>query len=139
MTGVIRTHACVCLMIAFPPLSGKEEAGDEEEDDNGNVALRTINTCSQPLGSLPLPLYVICHQKLNFLLAPVQSFHPVCHRSEKKKSFLITDTWNKEIPQLCMALEVTSFLSSFLSLNLCMSLWFHCSHAAVQRQSYSKQ
>lgn len=35
-----------------------------------------------------------------------------------------------------MALEF--FLPSFLSLNLCMSLWFHCSHAAVQRQSYTK-
>lgn len=38
-----------------------------------------------------------------------------------------------------MALEVTFFFSSFLSLNLCMSLWFHCSHTAVQRQSYTKR
>lgn len=38
-----------------------------------------------------------------------------------------------------MALEVTFFFPSFLSLNLCMSLWFHCSHTAVQRQSYTKR
>lgn len=36
-----------------------------------------------------------------------------------------------------MALEF--FLPFFLLLNLCMSLWFHCSHAAVQRQSYTKR
>ena len=39
-------------MIPFPPFfPGKGETGDEEEGDNGNVALRTINTCSEPLGS----------------------------------------------------------------------------------------
>lgn len=39
------------LMISFLPFSDKEETGDEDEGDNGNVALRTINTCSEPLGS----------------------------------------------------------------------------------------
>lgn len=38
-------------MIPLPPSPGKEETGDEDEVDNGNVALRTINTCSEPLGS----------------------------------------------------------------------------------------
>lgn len=51
MAGIIPMHACVWLMIPFPPFSGKEEIGDEEEGDDGNVALRTINTCSEPLGS----------------------------------------------------------------------------------------
>lgn len=92
-----------------------------------------------PACLLRVPLDVICHQKLNFLFAPVQSFHPVCHHSNKKKTSLITEARNKEIPQLCMALEVTFFFPSFLSLNLCMSLWFHCSHTAVQRQSYTKR
>lgn len=38
-----------------------------------------------------------------------------------------------------MALEVTFFFPSFLSLNLCMSLWIHCSHTVEQRQSYRKR
>ena len=38
-------------MIPLPLSPGKEETGDEEEGDNGNVALRTINTCSEPRGS----------------------------------------------------------------------------------------
>lgn len=49
MTGITPMHACVWLMIPFPPFSGKEETHDEEEGDNGNVALRTINICSEPL------------------------------------------------------------------------------------------
>lgn len=39
------------LMISLLPFSDKEETGDEDEGDNGNVALWTINTCSEPLGS----------------------------------------------------------------------------------------
>lgn len=42
-------------MFFFAPFSGKEETGDEEEADNGNVALRTINTCSEPHGSTNAP------------------------------------------------------------------------------------
>ena len=51
MAGVIRIHACVWMTIPFPPFLGKEEPGDEEECDNGNVALRTIKTCSLLLSS----------------------------------------------------------------------------------------
>ena len=51
MKVIIPLHACVWLMISFPPFSGKEETGDEDGGDNGNVPLRTINTCSGPQGS----------------------------------------------------------------------------------------
>lgn len=39
------------LMISFIPFSDKEETGDEDDGDNGNVALWAINTCCEPLGS----------------------------------------------------------------------------------------
>lgn len=84
-------------------------------------------------------LDVICHQKLNFFSLFPYSLSIPCATTLTKKSSLITEAWNKEIPQLCMALEVTFFFPSFLSLNLCMSLWIHCSHTVEQRQSYRKR
>lgn len=59
------------------------------------------------------------------------------HLAIKKKSYLITQAWNKEILQLWMALDGTFSVSVFFffSFNLFMSLWFHCSHTAIQRQS----
>lgn len=84
-------------------------------------------------------LDVICHQKLNFFSLFQYSLSIPCVTTLTKKSSLITEAWNKEIPQLCMALEVTFFFPSFLSLNLCMSLWIHCSHTVEQRQSYRKR
>lgn len=51
MTGIIHTDASVWLMIFFSPFSGTEGGGDEDNGDNGNVALRTISACSEPLGS----------------------------------------------------------------------------------------
>lgn len=43
IAGIIPMRVCVWLMNPLAPFSGKEETGDEEEADNGNVALRTIN------------------------------------------------------------------------------------------------
>lgn len=123
----------------FSPFSGTEGGGDEDNGDNGNVALRTISACSEPLGSTDASWCHLSSKIEFFFFVSVQSFHPVCHHSNKKKSSLITEAWNKEIPQLCMALEVTFFFPSFLSLNLCMSLWIHCSHTVEQRQSYRKR
>lgn len=139
MTGIIHTDASVWLMIFFSPFSGTEGGGDEDNGDNGNVALRTISACSEPLGSTDASWCHLSSKIEFFFFVSVQSFHPVCHHSNKKKSSLITEAWNKEIPQLCMALEVTFFFPSFLSLNLCMSLWIHCSHTVEQRQSYRKR
>lgn len=79
-------------------------------------------------------VFYLLQFSLSILCAAILHTH-----TNKKKSSLITEAWNKEIPQLCMALEVTFFSPSFLSLNLCMSLWFHCSRTAVQRQSYTKR
>lgn len=46
------SNSCMCsLMISLIPFSDKEETGDEDEGDNGNVALWAINTCCEPLGS----------------------------------------------------------------------------------------
>lgn len=39
------------LMISFFPSLDKEETGDEEECDNGNVVLWTISACSGCLSS----------------------------------------------------------------------------------------
>lgn len=117
-----------------PSFLGKEEAHDEEKND-GKAAPRTIKTCPQ---SLCFTNASWCHLSskififYSFLLSLSFLF------DTQEKTSLITLAWNKEIPQLCMALEVTFFLFSFLSLNLCMSLWFYCSHTAIQRQSCTK-
>lgn len=122
----------------FSPFSGTEGGGDEDNGDNGNVALRTISACSEPLGSTDASW---CHlsSKIEFFSLFQYSLSIPCVTTLTKKSSLITEAWNKEIPQLCMALEVTFFFPSFLSLNLCMSLWIHCSHTVEQRQSYRKR
>lgn len=76
--------------------------------------------------ALPVLLDVICHQKLNFLLAPVQSFHPVCHHS----NFSHHRSLEQRNPSI-----MHGFRSKIhFALNLCMSLWFCCSHTAVQRK-----
>lgn len=77
MVGNIHINASVWVTFCFHSFffsSGKEETGDEEECDNGNVSLPTIKT---RLSALPFLLDVICHQKLNFLFASVHPFHPV--------------------------------------------------------------
>lgn len=51
MTAYSHAHTCLSVDSILSSFSGKEETGDEEEADNGNVALWTINTCSQPVCS----------------------------------------------------------------------------------------
>lgn len=120
-----------------PSLLGEKEPDDEdkeEEQGDGNVALQTIKVYFQPL--------IFLNTSWCGLLSEIEFSIPVCFVSSlhmpprhQKKSYLITQAWNKEILQLCMALDGTFSLTSFFSFNLFMSLWFHCSHTAVQRQS----
>lgn len=88
MAGVIPMHACVWLMIPPPPFSGTEETGDEEEGDNGNVTLRTINTCSGPLGTTSASW---CHlsSKIEFSIRSSSVF-PSCAPLLQLKNVLLS-------------------------------------------------
>lgn len=64
---------------------------------------------------------------------------PCATTNKKKKKLSYHRSTEQRNPLIMYGFRSDILFPSFLSLNLCMSLWFHCSHTAVQRKSYTKR
>lgn len=53
-------------MIPFVLFADKEEPGDDEEGDSGNIIFQTANTCSGAPSDAPLLFHVILSSKIEF-------------------------------------------------------------------------